>query len=883
MGPRCPSLACAPALAAALWAVLATSGGANAQLAAPVELTSTVNGPRLLPSADVDGDGDLDLLVTDAGGHRLFWIEQAPGVAGELALLLQSPSPSTYWDLSDLDGDGDLDVLALTRSPSQLYVHERDGDRYRAARRVAGFSGEALDLDVGDLDQDGLEDVLIAFDAIHPAHRGHFILRGIGGGGLGWPTRFTPGSQGAAGIVTGSQQLADLDSDGDLDLLVLDRDLRRIVWFRNQGATFAQGPLIVDQLSQLCSVEALDLDGDGRLDLVASGTSSSLDFGQEVLFYRGASSGAFMPPVTLATEPRIEPSPLSTGDVDGDGDQDLLFPATMGAPHWLENLTSGFDVQPRPFAAEPGWSVLDQQLVDLDRDGLPDRVVACSTEQVGWSPALGSGAFGPFREITRRADGARAVAAADIDLDGDLDLLVAATGAGRVMTLENLGAGDFAIPQAGFKTPPDLEEMVAADLDGDGDQDLVLASFSGGWVDLHTFDSGQFSPPSRLRSFSAATGGTITPTDVDGDGRLDLVLSILGQGDVLWFRGTPGLLDPTPRILISDQPAVADLTIRDMDGDGNRDLILAGPGFGGSVGWFPGQGSGTFSARIAIPTINFQPRNVATMDADGDGDLDLVVGGAGFVFPLLEWIPQLSPGQFGGADYVGSAVQGWSSIEAVDIDLDGDLDLVTTPRDASVEPLALKMYTAPFGAPPMVVERSEGVSSFLVADVDSDGDADVILTSERADSVTLLRGTGRGFLGTAECVGAGTPPVRLEAVGSPWRSANALQLRAAHLPPGSLTLFLTSETPGFVVAPGGSQGTLCLGGGIGRFDGPGEAQSAGPDGLVTLGVDLEAIPGPLSSHSVLAGETWRFQAWYRASIGGAATSNLSGSLAVEFR
>ncbi len=883
MGWRIPHHARAPTLAAILSAVIAPPGAARAQLAAPADLTLTVSGPRLLSPADVDGDGDLDLLLNDAGGHRLFWVEQTPGGVGELELLLRSPSPSTLWDLADLDGDGDLDVLALTRSPSQLYVHERAGDRYLPARRVTGFSGEAVDLDVGDLDQDGLLDVLIALDSSSPAHRGHFILRGIGGGGLSWPARFTPGSQAAAGIVTGPQQLADLDSDGDLDVLVLDRDLHRVVWFRNQGATFAQGPLVVDQLSRLSSVEALDLDGDGRLDLVASGTSPGLDFGQEILFYRGSSSGAFAASVTLAIERTIEPSALTTGDVDGDGDRDLLFSAAKGAPHWLETLAVGFAPQPRPFTTAPGWSVLDQQLLDLDADGQPDRVVACLTEQVGWSPGLGAGAFGPLHEITRRADGARASAAFDLDEDGDLDLLVAATGAGQVMTFENLGAGDFSTPEPSFEIPGALEMMLGADVDGDGDPDLVLASFSGGWVDVRTFESGQFAPPSRLLTFGTATGGTITPADADGDGRLDLVVSVLGEDDVLWFRGTPGALDPTPRTLVTDQPAVADLAIRDVDGDGNSDLILTGPGFGGSVGWFPGQGAGAFGPRVAIPTINFQPRNVVPMDADGDGDLDLIVGGAGFIFPLLEWIPQTAPGQFGGADYVGSAVQGWASIEAIDIDLDGDLDLVTTPREGSLEPLALTIYTAPFGAPPLVLNRPEGVSSFLVGDVDADGDADVVLTSERADSVTLLRGTARGFLGTTECAGTGPQPATLEAVGSPWRVENALRLRATRLPPGALTLFLTSQTAGHVVAPGGSLGTLCLGGGIGRFDRPGEARGAGSDGLATLEVDLSTVPDPSSSRDVLAGETWRFQAWYRASSGGAATTNFTGSLAVEFR
>jgi hypothetical protein len=884
MGLR-PSLSeLAPLLATGAALLCARPAGALTQLASPVELTATVNGPRLLPPADVDGDGDLDLLLTGEGGRRLYWVEQVHGSPGPPVLLLESPSAPTLWCLSDLDGDGDLDALALTRAPSQLYIHEREGDRYLAARRETGFQGDALDLDVGDIDQDGLPDVLVALDAGQPAHRGHFILRGLGGGHLGWPTRFTPGSQAASGVVAGPFQLADLDLDGDLDVLVQDHDLERIVWFRNQGAPFAQGPLIVDdQLRALASVEAADLDGDGRLDLIASGTPSSLDRGQQVLFYRGSSNGAFVAPVSLSTDLTIDPAPLTTADADGDGDLDVLFSTTKGAGVWLERLSAGFAAAPRAFPAQPGWDVLDQQLVDLDRDHQPDRVVACSTEQIGWFGGLGAGDFGLPQEITRRTDGAVAAVAVDMNHDGDLDLLVAATGALQAMALENLGGGRFGLPELAFKIRADLEQMLATDLDGDGDRDLVLTSFSGGWIDVRPLTPSGFDPPFRLRTFTPSTGGTVTATDVDGDGRVDLAVSTLGEGDVLWFQGGATGLDPQPRILIRDQPSVADLVVRDVDGDGAGDLVLAGPGFGGSVGWFPGQGAGNFGARVAIPTINFQPRNVVPMDADGDGDLDLVVGGAGFVFPLLEWIPQVAPGQFGGADYVGSAVQGWASVKAVDVDLDGDLDLVTTPRDASIEPLALTVYTAPFGAPPVVVQRPQGVSSFLVDDVDDDGDPDVVFTSERGDSVTWLRGTSRGFLGEVECASPAEDPVDLGAVGSPRRAVNAFQLQLRRLDPGTLAMFLTSQAPGFVTQPGGSLGTLCLGGSVGRFNRPGEAQFAGAHGTVSLDVDLGEIPQPLAPRNVIAGQTWRFQAWYRDSVNGTATSNFSGSLAVKFR
>lgn len=116
--------------------------------------------------------------------------------------------------------------------------------------------------------------------------------------------------------------------------------------------------------------------------------------------------------------------------------------------------------------------------------------------------------------------------------------------------------------------------------------------------------------------------------------------------------------------------------------------------------------------------------------------------------------------------------------------------------------------------------------------------------------------------------------------GSPYRSTNDLTLRVSRLPLNTTAFFLTSRLPGLVMQPGGSQGTLCLSGAIGRFVAPGQVLNSGANGAVQLTVDLSALPQPSGSIPGQVGETWQFQAWYRDSLGGVATSNFSDGLAV---
>jgi hypothetical protein len=125
-------------------------------------------------------------------------------------------------------------------------------------------------------------------------------------------------------------------------------------------------------------------------------------------------------------------------------------------------------------------------------------------------------------------------------------------------------------------------------------------------------------------------------------------------------------------------------------------------------------------------------------------------------------------------------------------------------------------------------------------------------------------------------------PGRIGAYGSPFRGDNAVTLLASSLPSNAFGYFLTSRDAGFVMNPAGSLGNLCLSGAIGRYVGPGQIQNSGAARIFQLEIDLAQHPQPTGLVDVMAGETWRFQCWYRDSVGGQAVSNFTDGLELGF-
>lgn len=346
--------------------------------------------------------------------------------------------------------------------------------------------------------------------------------------------------------------------------------------------------------------------------------------------------------------------------------------------------------------------------------------------------------------------------AADLDGDGDLDLVVAMEWAPHLV-LVNDGKGRFTDgPTRSPRTTHDHEEVVLEDLDGDRAPDILLVSEDDRAKELYLNDGkARFRDASdRLRA-DAVTNGAIA-VDVDADGDRDLVFANAGADQVWINDGKARFADESARRLPQDVDVSQDVAAGDLDGDGDLDLVF-GNEDGNRLLLNDGQGMFAAAPEGAWPTAREETRKVALGDVDGDGDLDVFLANVRFFqreLPSAQDRLLLNDGKGRFTDATAthlpkddtSAAHG----DLHDLDGDGDLDILRgdvvlgAPLPRPVQALLNdgEGRFAPAAQAAWPATIAGNLFDSVQADFDGDGAPDLYLAFRQGADLLLRRRAG---------------------------------------------------------------------------------------------------------------------------------------------
>ncbi len=527
-------------------------------------IVNSLYGCKGMAVEDLNSDGDLDIIIVAQYGDIIYIENDGSESFTSSVLYEETVNQPTGFDMKDMDNDGDLDFMVSSQFDHTVSWFENDGLDNFTADTLSEYVYGALGILTVDINDDGYLDIISSQKPtmlagyaseinIFSNNAGNFLQYNVTGVELSHSPM---------------KQSADIDMDGDLDIITLSKFSifgspyykNRMQIHENIGEDrFVHRDLQVIDHENYIYFDVVDIDGDGFLDIsMASigmyvGNTNSVP--GEVYWYKNDGTQQFTAMEISSGSNTI--NYVEMVDFDMDGDQDfMLFNDQLNRMVWLQN--DGF----QNFTDTnilTSFNPENVSCVDLDQDGDMDFVYGYDWNYgVRWMENDGNQNFASHYIETTQSIKSIALLSVDYDSDGDIDLISASHTTDEIRLYLNDGSANFTASVL-INDNFDATSIKLFDFNNDGTQDLILSS--GWYTRIYLQYGGLYLLPTE----NILYGKKMLFADIDMDGDIDVVNGgTSGWGNfIAWLDN----LELNDYLHLSIQPFF------DENGNGNIDSV----------------------------------------------------------------------------------------------------------------------------------------------------------------------------------------------------------------------------------------------------------------------------------------------------------------------
>ncbi|MFH0974685.1 MAG: FG-GAP-like repeat-containing protein [Spirochaetota bacterium] len=513
--------------------------------------------------------------------------------------------------------------------------------------------------------------------------------------------------------------------------------LPEIVWWMNDGyGSFTRMPAIESAFNYATSVTVADINNDGSIDIIAT-ASSGTGLG-EIAWWKNNGSGSFtrMNPID---EHFAGASYVTTAYINNDAYPEILAagrtPGEGSASWWLNDTNEGFIKQELDQADDLSQSI---GVADINNDGYMDIYAACKGHALSWWANNGSGVMGNMQTVGNDSlyNIYHSVKAFNADNDGDIDLAATKSSTGDLIWWENNGTGIFTVKHEIDTDLTGAAFLFSADLDKDGNPEIICAGKDS--IASYNFRSDIWYKHQLSENMTSIN--SIYTYDINNDGDPDIFGASKNYNNLIYWENPYAQANTnwTERIInTTDFTNASYIHVSDLDNDNIPDIfgaVYSGTIANGGLAWWKNNGNNNFTGGYTIDNLRYISA-ITTCDTDADGDKDIFASMASSTSgdPKIAWWENQGNGSVSAINVVDYDFNYANNIMLVDLDNDQKPDILASASYVNYAADDIAWWrnegNGNFSSRNRIANDFNRLTSLQAADMDNDGDIDVICSS----------------------------------------------------------------------------------------------------------------------------------------------------------